>query len=408
MTNGDEDQSKHHRVLNREPVFLNPKHKFPYRAHNQFQLLIDGRQFYRAMLADILSAQAYILFETYLWESGEISKQFIHAFTSAADRGVQIFIILDNFGANKLEQEERYLLKHPQISVHTYNPIRLVKLFKNLHRNHRKLLLVDGASAFVGGTGVSDSFAYSDHNLFTLKAPWRETMLKVRGECVQDWHRLFMETWENETASKANLLSATENKTLSERSVGRVLGTATENQNFIQQSLINAINKSKRDVWIATPYFVPSLKLRRTLRSAARRGIKIHIILPGQYTDNVWVRRFGQRFYMRLLLAGIQVYEYQKRFMHQKIALCDNWITIGSSNFDRWSFRWNLEANQEIVDPDFAEQIRKMLQQDLRHCQQITIQSWKQRNSWTKIVDYLITTLDRWTDPILNLLSRRR
>lgn len=392
----------------RKSKSCNRKHQFPYRLHNRFQLLIDGQQFYRSMLADILSAQSYILFETYLWNSGEISKQFIHAFTSAANRDVQIYILLDNFGASRLGLEEQHLLTHANINIQIYNPIQLTKLFKNLHRNHRKLLLIDGNSAFVGGAGISDSFAYGHDHLFTSKSAWRETMLKVQGECVQDWHALFTDTWNLQSKIKIDSFAATNNKIASSQSTGKVLGSATENQNFIQQSLVNAIKKAKRDVWIVTPYFVPSLKLRRTLRAAARRGLDVHIMLPSQHTDNAWVRRFGQRFYLPLLVSGIKIYEYQHRFMHQKIALCDDWISMGSSNFDRWSFRWNLEANQEIVASEFAHQIRNMLQQDLTQCQQITLDFWKQRKHLAKTMDYIITIIDRWADPILNLLSRQK
>jgi phosphatidylserine/phosphatidylglycerophosphate/cardiolipin synthase-like enzyme len=149
-------------------------------------------------------------------------------------------------------------------------------------------------------------------------------------------------------------------------------------------------------VWLATAYFIPSTKLRRALRRAASRGVDVRLLLPGPITDHPAVRYASRRFYARLLRYGVRIFEYQGRFMHTKVALADDWTTIGSSNVDRWNLRWNLEANQEIEDRGFAAQTLAMLQEDFTHCEEILYREWHRRSRLQRLREWLWGKVDRW------------
>jgi len=137
-------------------------------------------------------------------------------------------------------------------------------------------------------------------------------------------------------------------------------------------------------VWLASAYFVPSLKLRRTLCRAAKRGVDIKLMVPGIKTDNNMARYIGQGYYAHLLKKGVQIFEYQNHFIHSKVVLVDHWVTVGSANLDRWSAKWNLEANQEILDKVFAQSVYEMFVADLQNCDQITLDKWNKRSPTQK------------------------
>ncbi|MEE8387647.1 MAG: phospholipase D-like domain-containing protein [Acidiferrobacterales bacterium] len=166
-------------------------YRFNWRDGNHFALLIDGDQFFPRMLDRIVNARKFVWLEMYLFESGVVAARFIDALLAVADRGVSVRLLLDDFGSRGLSQDERLRLEHDNIEVSFYNKLRWAKLFDNMARDHRKLLIVDGEIAFVGGAGIADEFAPPDNK----DRQWRETMLEINGPVLQDWQVLFAEVW---------------------------------------------------------------------------------------------------------------------------------------------------------------------------------------------------------------------
>lgn len=372
------------------------RYRFDWRDGNEFQMLVDSPRFYTAMLHSIDQARYLICLDMYLFESGKVTDRFSAHFIAAAQRGVKLFFMLDDFGCRLLKPPDRHRLTSAGIHVAYYNPVRLGEFRRSLFRDHRKILIVDGDVAYVGGAGITDEFdAACNPNLY-----WRDTMVRIRGACVADWLELFASVWREHSREKDLPLPVPQPEALVKNGVaGRVTATRGGEQE-VKRSLLKRIRSAERRIWIATAYFVPSRKIRSELRRAAAQGIDVRLLLPGRYTDHPAVRHAGRRFYLRLLRAGVGIYEFQPRFMHQKIILCDHWVSIGSSNIDRWNLRWNLEANQEIDNAAFSTEAAAMLERDFANSVRIDLDQWRKRSFFRRWLEWFWGLVDIWLDRI--------
>ena len=368
---------------------------FPWREGNHFDILVDGASFLSEMLDAIHSADKTILLEMYLIETGSVVDRFIAALQQAAAKGVQIYLLLDDYGAIGLKRRDRRRLQHNNIHIVYYNKLRsyntlynLVRVFlfkkkHELYRNHRKLLLVDGETAFVGGTGLVDEFDPPRHP----DRRWRETMVRIKGPVVADWQQLFIETWNKNTEQSLDLPAAKQT-VQPEMQRGRVTTNDIERYSEVMHSLVRQIYRARHRVWFATAYFVPTWRIRRSLKHAAKSGVDVRLLLPGPITDHPAVRHISHRLYGRLLKNGIRIFEYQPRFFHAKCVLCDHWVAIGSSNFDRWNLRWNLEANQEIQDEVLAREVAEMFTEDFAHSVEYSYEQWYQASCYKRFLQW--------------------
>ncbi len=372
-----------------------PRYRFHWREGNDFRLLIDGANFLPDMLGAINSARRYILLEMYLVESGAVVDRFIAALLDAAERGVQTCLLLDDFGAIGLRPRDRRRLDHRNIRIIYYNRLPSYSFLYNvyrivfqrkehsLYRNHRKLLLVDGRTAYVGGTGLVDAFDPPGHP----ELQWRETMVRIRGPVVADWQMLFQATWNGITQAILDLppLQPVE-RAGTQR--GRVTINEIGHHSEVLLSLTRHMHHARQRVWFATAYFVPRWRIRRGLKRAARSGVDVRLLLPGPVTDHPGVRYTSQRLYGRLMKNGVRIFEYQSRFQHAKCFMCDDWVAIGSSNFDRWNLRWNLEANQEIADELFATQVAQMFETDFSNSLEYTLERWQRQGRIKRLLQW--------------------
>ncbi|MHB1397289.1 MAG: phospholipase D-like domain-containing protein [Trichloromonadaceae bacterium] len=374
------------------------KYRFTWRKGNAFRLLIDGKVYLRAMLEAIENAHSFIFLEMYLWESGLVSDRFIAAFNAAAGRGVKVHLLLDDYGCYGLQKRDRLRLQGAGVAVVRYNPIRFHRWHRNLFRNHRKLLLVDGEVAFTGGTGLTDMFDPEVHPT----RHWHEAMLELRGPVVWDWQRLFCETWEH-WAGGPLYYPAVAAGPLPGTASGRLTTQGRAHaRSEIMRSFITHIRNARYEIWMSTAYFVPPWKLRRALRRAAQRGVDVRLLLPGPRSDHPAVRYIGRRFYERLLRDGVRIFEYQPRFLHAKLLLCDQWVSIGSSNLDRWNYRWNLEANQETRGAKIVPEVRELFLSDMSLCREMDYASWQTRSRYRRLLEWfwgkVVSVVARATD----------
>ena len=363
---------------------------FPWREGNRFDILVDGSNFLPLMLDAINSARETILLEMYLIESGSVVDRFITALLDAAERNVQAYLLLDDYGAIGLKQRDRERLEHRNIHIAYYNRLHSHSTLQNLYRifllhqehvlyrNHRKLLLLDGQTAFVGGTGLVDEFDPPGHP----EMQWRETMIRIQGPVVADWQQLFTTTWNQSTAQALSLPDINPGEH-ADAQRGRITVNDIERYSEVMLSLTRHIAHARHRVWFATAYFLPRWRIRRALKRAAKSGVDVRLLLPGPITDHPAVRYISHRLYGQLMKNGVRIFEYQPRFFHAKSVLCDDWVAIGSSNFDRWNLRWNLEANQEIIDEVVARQFKEMFEQDFSNSVEYSYEQWYRR-SWFK------------------------
>ncbi len=359
------------------------KYRYPWRQGGHYHLLIDGPQFFPVMLDAIEAATKFVFLETYLMESGKIADRFVSAMIKARQRGVKVFMLLDDYGSYYLKAEDRHHLWEAGIQLVFYNPTSLRKLYQNLFRDHRKLLLVDNKLAFVGGAGLSDDFMQPSHSVLN----WHEVMLQVEGPVIQDWFDLFSRTWQLASLSPCPV-SASPPPVMTEDQLGRVSIAEGFGRQEINRSLIKRCRGAERRIWISTPYFIISRKLRHILRRAARHGIDVRVLVPGPISDHPWVSHASRGYYTRLLRQGVRIFEYQPRFLHAKIQLCDNWVSIGSSNLDRWNQHWNLDANQEVDDPQFAARIETLFLKNFAQSVEIRFQDWLIRSRWQRLREW--------------------
>ncbi len=355
--------------------------RFAWRDGNRFELLVDGECYFERMLAAIEHAQCSVELEMYLVESGLVFSRFRMVLLAAAARGVRVRVLLDGYGCKGLDHTDRIALTQGGIQLAIYNELRWRKGFGNLFRNHRKLLLVDGRCAFVGGTGLTDEFITQQHTQQqTSQQGWHEVMLQIEGPVAGDWLTLFERTWLSlQGRSKQQQTAPMPPPTGTQR--GRVCASSGLRAHHVTRSLYQRIRRSDTRIWLVTPYFLPSLTLRYLLLRAAQQGLDVRILVPGKHTDHPAVRHAARRNYGWFLKRGVRIFEYQPRFIHAKLALCDQWVSLGSTNFDRWNLHWNLDANQEIASAELATEVEALFVRDFADSEEITLATWQQR-SW--------------------------
>lgn len=395
----------------------NSKHtadiRFPWRKGNRYELLINGEHFFSDILASMEQAVDYIFVELYLFESGRVADEFISTLRSAAGRGVRIYVLLDDYGSLGLSEQDRARLQRDPVQLAYYNPLTSRNMWRNLyrilwhrvgydlHRDHRKLILIDGLVAYVGGLGITDEF-YSGEQ---PERCWRENVVRIEGPVVADWQELFQQVW-NRYTLRDNHFEKPMSKVLHEGGHARVVFSDGTADNDIKRQLRKRLTNAERRIWLCTAYFLPSWRFLRRLRRAARNGLDVRLLLPGPRTDHPVVRHAGRRHYYRMLRNGVRIFEYQPRVLHAKSLLCDDWVTLGSNNFDHWGLNWNLEANLEVEDCDFAEQVEQMFEQDFTHSIEITEETWHQRTTYERLAEWFWGRVDRLVIAVTNRLRR--
>ena len=379
---------------------------FPWRSANQFELLIDGPQFFPRMLAAIDQAQVHVDLELYLVEAGDCAEAIVQALEQAARREVRVRCLFDGYGSLAFTPGLRRRLTDAGVELRFYNRLSWRRGLNNLYRDHRKLLLVDHQLAVVGGTGVTDEFWQPGQNT----CDWHEVMVAIQGPLVQDWQMLFDRQWRANISRKAWKpathfgLPRLPRVPDEGEGMGRVAYADAHQHRDILQSLVRGINSAQHRIWLATPYFLPTWSVRRSLRRAANRGVDVRLLLTGPRTDHPSVRYAGHRYYPRLLKSGVQIFEYQPCFLHLKMVLIDDWVSIGSCNFDHWNLRFNLEANLVALDPVLTQAVAASFVTDFAQSMPISLQAWQSRPLWRRVKQRIWGWVDRL---VVNVLGRR-
>jgi len=364
----------------------------PWRQGNRFHLIAVNEEFFGRMLESIRQASRYVLLEMYLMESGELTNRFVEALCAAAARAVGVHVVLDGFGALGLSSADRTRLSSAGVQLRFYNALSWRKKLHNFLRDHRKLLLVDGRTAFVGGAGFTDEFA----GVGGKGPPWRDQMVAISGPVIIDWQRAFLDTWQRCGAPLE--LPEPSDRGDPDGCAGRVALSEAAARSVLANGVVRRILGATGRAWIMSAYFVPSRRFRKALRRTARRGVDVRLLVPGPLTDHPWVRDAARRFYGKMLRNGVRIFEYRPSVLHGKLTVCDDWVSVGSSNLDRWSFKWNLEANQEIVDRSFADDVAGVFENDCLQSNELSARRWSRRAWLHRVRERIAGAIDRWLD----------
>ena len=370
---------------------------FPFTRNNETELLIDGEETFGRMLGAIASAERYILLQSYIIHSDGIGHQFKEALIEKARQGVTVHLLYDGLGSRKLSADYINELEANGVAVSSFRSTKGRKRrFQINFRNHRKILVVDGKIAFMGGLNIGDEYLGRDPHF----GYWRDTHVQFRGTgvlCLQEillrdlyWagREVSEVVWEVEESPKYRQLSF-------------ILSTGPADR--LQECaffFLNIINHAKERLWIASPYFVPDSSTLNALKMAALRGVDVRIILPNS-PDHLSVYLCAFSFYAELQKVGIQLYRYQQGFMHQKVILCDDVLAgVGTVNMDNRSFYLNFEVMSFVVNgrnPEVSSQrieadgsrfirsVEAMLEKDFAASRLVDFSEYEKKPLWFKL-----------------------
>jgi cardiolipin synthase A/B len=360
---------------------------------NAIEVFTNGPNFYPAMLDAIRRATHSINMECYIFQPGKIADQFITALSERARHGVNVTIVVDAIGSLSLWGGPVRRLRKAGCRIESYQRIRWYSLARLNNRTHRELLVVDGRIAFVGGAGIADWWAYPGRH----KRPWRDTMARIEGPVVAAVQGVAAENW---LECCGEILTGPEyypDLTPTGQTTGFVVKSSPSDRATASRVAFQLLMEgADHHVRISTPYFLPDRALRRALEKVARRGVTVTVILPGRGTDQHWVRLASRRMWGPLLEAGVEIYEYRETMMHAKVMVVDGvWSVVGTTNVDNRSFEHNDEDNLAMLDREVARRLLEDYQRDLEDSDQITLEAWRARPLWEKIVGPFVWILER-------------
>ncbi len=364
----------------------------PLTTGNQVTLLQDGPATYQAMLAAIVAAREHIHLETYILEDDEVGRRFAQALIERQRAGVSVLLLRDSVGTMRTPPAFFERLAGAGVQVLEFNPVNPLQArgdWELNQRDHRKLLIIDGRIAFLGGINISSVYSGGSFSQRSRLRPgggpaWRDTDLRLEGPVVAELQKLFVAAWAAQNGPAAQTRDPFPPPVAAGRQVVRAIGSSPdEPYSLIYATLLSAIGSAETSVQLTNAYFAPDPQLLAALEAAAARGVVVRLILPGQ-TDSWLVFHAGRGYYERLLRAGVRIFERRGVVLHSKTALVDGvWATVGSTNLDWRSFLHNHELNAVVLGAEFGAQVQAMFDADLAGSDEITLARWRQRPlSW--------------------------
>jgi len=356
--------------------------EMPFTRHNRSKLLVDGDAAFGKIFKDIDSARDYILVQFFIVHDDELGKELQRRLIQKAGAGVRVYFLYDEIGCHQLPQAYLDELGAAGVESASFNTTRgWMNRFRLNFRNHRKIVLVDGRSAYVGGMNVGDAYMGRSPKF----GPWRDTKVKVQGPSVQCIQLSFLEDWYWATHTVPEMDWTPRPAPEGDRAVLVLPTGPADGIETCTLFFLHAINSARRRIWIASPYFVPDDQVVSALQLAAMRGVDVRIILP-QKPDHVLVYLSSFSYIAKTEPVGVKFYRYQPGFMHHKVMIVDDHAaTIGTANFDNRSFRINFEITLLFADLAFTREVALMLIGDLSRCKPATARDFHSRPIWFKV-----------------------
>jgi cardiolipin synthase len=352
---------------------------------NACHILQDGH-LYPAMERDIEAARKTVHFETFVWTKGQLERRFVDLLCRKVREGVKVRLLIDAMGGSGADDENLKRLSEAKIELSVYCRPHWWNLRRFNHRTHRKLLIVDGSIGYTFGHGIADQWLGQGED----KEHWRDTAVRVEGPAVQALQAVFMENWIEETqcvpAGEECFPKLVEVGTTEAHVVSSASGDAISSVALLYTV---AIASARSEVIIQNPYFAPDDGVCELLGMMVKRGVAVHLMIPGQHTDSPFVRRAGCHLYADLLEAGVRLYEFEPTLIHQKIVIVDEiWSHVGSTNFDSRSLSLNEEVGIGVRDAKIAQELKAAFTKDLQRSKELSLKQWRQRPLPARVFDW--------------------
>jgi cardiolipin synthase len=361
------------RFMHELGVLLGP----PFLAGTRVQALLNGDQIFPPMLAAIRGAKRSITFETYIYWSGDIGREFAEALAQRAREGVKVHVLLDWVGSAKMDESLLSTLSAAGVKVRQFHPPHWSHLGRLNNRTHRKLLIVDGRIAFTGGVGVAPPWTGRAQD----PAHWRDSHFEVEGPVVAQMQSVFIDNWIKVTGDV--LHGSDYFPLLAPAGPGQAQmfsSSPSGGSESMQLMYLLAITAASRSIDLSAAYFVPDDLTLHALVQAMQRGVVLRIVVPGAHIDSETVRRASRATWGPLLAAGAVIAEYQPTMYHCKVMIVDGLlVSVGSTNFDNRSFRLNDEATLNVVDVAFARVQTATFEADLALSRRVSLEQWRNR-----------------------------
>lgn len=357
--------------------------KMPTTLGNEVELLRNGEEIFTSIFAGLAGAMDYALVQFYIVRDDALGRQLQQHLLDAAERGVRVSFLYDEVGCYQLPRAFLERLRAGGVDVRAFHSTQgSANRFQLNFRNHRKIVVVDGRTAWIGGANVGDEYM-GEHPRLT---PWVDTMVKVTGPAVTFIQVPFQEDWRWSGGEPIEL-----NWTLSAAPSGtsqKVLCLPTGPADRFESCalyFLNAINSATTRCWIASPYFVPDEQIVSALKLAAMRGVDVRVLVSDD-CDNQMVRLAGWSYVAPLKEAGVKIYRHTQGFMHHKLMLVDDQTAaVGTANFDNRSFRLNFEITLEIHDANFTKKLEQVFQRDFADARLSSEQELEERSFWVRL-----------------------
>lgn len=360
----------------------------PLKYGDDVKILKNGNEFFPALLAALQHAQKSITCTVYIWEDGSISTKVLDILIQKAKDGIEVRVLLDGFGCWYAPKDKFNELEKAGGKVDTFRPIRFGKISRYHKRTHRRAIVIDGTTGFIGGAAIADKWLGNAEN----ESQWRDTMFEVTGEMAQSLQSAFAQLWAGTNGEiligqTFYPLTQPSTKTSSNRYVSVISSPASDTEPLGKMIWLS-IRCAQKKVCITNSYLVPDQYIFKALIERAEAGVDVSILIPNNSTDAKAIRHATHYHYNTLMQAGIKIYEYQPTMMHSKILSIDSkWSIIGSANMDLRSVALNEENVIGILDVKFGKKLDHMFADDLSKSKQINQDKWEKRNIFKRFLE---------------------
>ena len=353
--------------------------------------LENGDEIFPAMLAAIASAQKTITFETYIYWSGEIGRKFADALSERARAGLQVNVTIDWVGSISMDEALLQEMEAAGVHVQRYRPLHWYNLSRMNNRTHRKLLVVDGRIGFTGGVGIGDPWQGHAQD----RDHWRDMHFRIEGPAVAQVQSAFNDNW---IKTSGEVLNGTDYfpslAPVGSMDAHMFVSSPAGGSESMHLMYLMSIAAAEHSIDLAAAYFIPDELISKALVAARHRGVRIRVLMPGKNTDSDAARVASKASWGPLLLAGVEMYEYEPTMFHNKMLIVDHeMVSVGSTNFDLRSFQLNDEASLNVYNHAFAERMTAVFEQDLNPSRRYTYDQWKKRPWKEKFTEKFIVPL---------------